>query len=337
MHERFPELARAMSDAAKNFLATLDTVRKREARFSFEDQERFAWEYRPDGFTLRGAAVWHNGLRLVNMSDAQQAAAHALVATGLSAHGAARVRAVMELEASLRIHERQGPIIPRAMRDPENFAFAIFGDPGTDKPWGWRVGGHHIAVHFTIVDRDLVASTPMFLGANPAEVRHGPKTGTRTLSDEEDLGRAVLRALDPARRAQAIVSATAPHDIISDIHRVVPLDALPSGVRFGELSGDEREQLVRLIRLYTGRHADVLSEATFKQIEATELDDVRFAWLGGMEPGDPHYYAIKGRSFVVEYDNTQDLANHIHTVWRSIPGDFGDDLLSSHYQHGHHH
>ena len=337
MNERFPELAHAMGAAATTFLASLDAIRRREVQFAFADQERFSWEYRPDGLSIRGETVWHNGLRLLNMSDAQQAAAYALLESGLSAHGAARVRAVMDLEASLRITERQGPIIPRAMRDPENFAFAIFGEPGGREPWGWRVGGHHIAVHLNVIDGDLVASTPFFLGANPAEVRHGPKVGTRTLSEEEDVGRDLLRSLDPTRRARAIVSVTAPHDILTDVHRMVRLDELPSGVRFGELSGDERVKLVKLLRLYTDRQADPIAEAMFRRIERTELGEVRFAWLGGAEQGEPHYYALKGKSFVVEYDKTQNQANHIHSVWRSLEGDFGEDLLAAHYHDAHAH
>jgi hypothetical protein len=327
-------LAQRMALAAKAYLATLDHRRRDAVRFAFDDDERFRWDYRPDGIENRGRLVWHEGLRLVNMTPEQQAAALALLETGLSARGNERARAVMQLEASLREEERIGKWVKHVVRDPELYAFAIFGDPGAAR-WAWRVGGHHLGLHFTIVDGTRVASTPMFFGANPAEVRHGATRGLRTLAEEEDLARDVLRGLAAERRACAIVSTVAPRDIMTDVHRIVKATDVPHGLRFAEMSADEREHAMRLVRLYVDRAADDIAAEAWRNIERAGVDAITFAWLGGERPGEPHYYALVGPTFAIEYDKTQDDANHIHSVWRSFDGDWGEDLLASHYEHAH--
>ncbi|HEX8966321.1 MAG TPA: DUF3500 domain-containing protein, partial [Chloroflexota bacterium] len=146
-----PATARRMADAAARFLATLDPPRRAAAAFAFDDDERYRWNYRPDGFDWQGRTFWHEGLRLINMSPAQQAAALGLLASGLSAHGIQRTRGIMALEANLRETERVTTYVQHVVRDPELYAVAIFGEPGDANPWGWRAGGHHLGLHFTVV------------------------------------------------------------------------------------------------------------------------------------------------------------------------------------------
>jgi hypothetical protein len=324
-----------MAAAAAKFVSLLDAPRREAALYAFDDRERFRWSYRPDGLQWQGQTIWHEGLRLVNMTGEQQQAALELLDTGLSTRGAGRARAIMALEQHLRAAERTVHFYPHVVRDPELYAFAVFGQPGGAEPWAWRAGGHHLGVHFTIVDRDIVAPTPLFFGANPAEVKHGPAVGLRTLPEEEDRARELLRRLDPVRRARAIVSATAPGDILTDVYRRARAERIPVGLSFAEMSAEEREHLAALVRLYVERAAPDIAAAGWRRIEAAGLERITFAWAGGAQPGEGHYYAVEGPTFVVEYDKTQDGANHIHSVWRDITGDWGEDVLARHYREAH--
>ncbi len=331
-----PATARRMTEAASRFLATLDPSRVAAAKFAFADNERYRWNYRPDGFYWDGSTLWHAGLRLVNMSPEQQQAALALLDTGLSQHGAERTRSIMALERHLRETERViAGWVPHVVRDPELYSFAVFGEPDGAAPWSWRVGGHHLGLHFTIVEHQLVAPTPSFFGANPAEVRHGSNLGLRTLPEEEDRARDLLQALDPERRSIAIVSPTAPGDILTDAYRSANPEITPRGVTWAAMNAQERERLVKVIRLYVDRTTDEVASAQWKRIEQAGLESITFAWAGGAEPGQPHYYAIKGPTFVIEYDKTQDGANHIHSVLRDFTDDWGEDQLAAHYAQAH--
>ena len=323
---RAPGVARRMAEAAAGFLATLSEGQREVARFPFEGDERYAWDYRP---TTR------NGLRLINMTREQQAAAWALVDAGLSARGALQARQIVELEPILRESERVELRLNRWVRDAELYWFSVFGEPGGAAPWAWRAGGHHLGLHFTLVDRELIAPTPLFFGANPAEVRHGPKAGHRTLPDEEDLARALLRGLEADRRAVAQISETAPSDLLTEWRPRVEPGILPVGLAYAAMGGEDRERLVRLIRHYVERAADAIATNEWAQIERAGLEPVTFAWAGPDQPGQGHYYAIQGPTFMIEYDNTQNGANHIHSVWRSFANDWGEDLLAAHYASAH--
>src|SRR5262249_43509472 len=187
----------------------------------------------------------------------------------------------------------------------------IFGDPTGRLPWAWHIGGHHVALHFTVVDGDWIAAVPLFFGANPAEVQHGPTAGQRTLPEEEDLARALVRNLTPEQKRVVVVSPTAYPDILTDRYRVANMFAPPRGLALAEMRGDQRDRLVRLIRHYVERTNAELSGPYWSRLERAGLETITFAWAGGEEPGQGHYYAIKGQRFLIEYDNTQNGANHI--------------------------
>ena len=333
---RAPATARRMAETASRFLTSLDQPRRKAAQFVFEDHERFRWNYRPDGFDWDGRTFWHEGLRLINMTSAMQQAALALFDTGLSEYGAGRARAIVELENDLRVTERHtANFVRHVVRDPELYAFAVFGEPGGKAPWGWRAGGHHLGLHFTVVDGELIAPTPLFFGCNPSEVRHGPNVGKRTLPEEEDRARDLLLSLAPERRGLARLSETAPTDILTDAYRSANPSSTPRGLPFAQMSADEREKLVGLIKVYVNRTAEEIAAAHWHKIEQAGLDSITFAWLGAEQPSQGHYYAIKGPTFLIEYDNTQDGANHIHSVWRDYTSDWGEDLLAQHYAESH--
>lgn len=325
---RAPATVRAMAEAAGRFLDALSDAQRARATFPFPGDERYFWHYTP---------VERNGLILAEMTAPQRELAFALLASGLSARGAATARQIVDLEPILReIELREGRPMVWA-RDPERYWFSVFGTPGSREPWAWRVGGHHIGVCFSIIDGEYVAPTPLFFGANPATVPDGPLAGLRTLAEEEDLARAVLGSLDARQKTVAIVAPIAPDDILTANYRSVDPAGIPAGIGWADLTGEQRERLVALVRHYVTRAAGEVSAGAWQRIERAGFDGVGFAWAGPEAKGAGHYYAVKGPVFLIEYDNTQNDANHIHAVWRDFTNDWGEDLLAAHYASAHRH
>lgn len=325
---RAPVAVGQMAEAARRFLGSLDETGRAAATFPFAGEERYFWHYTP---------IDRNGLQLQDMSEETRERAFALLATGLSARAYRQARQIIDLEPILKETEQIEGIGVQWQRDSGRFRFSIFGDPGGREPWAWRVGGHHIGVIFTIVDGDWIAPTPLFLGANPAIVRHGEHTGLRTLPEEEELARLLLGSLDTRQKGIAIVDPVAPNDILTTNRQVVDPTIAPTGIPYTDLSGEQRTQLVALIKHYVTRAGDEISTAAWDSIARVGLDGVAFAWAGPEERGRGHYYAVKGPRFLIEYDNTQNDANHIHSVWRDFTNDFGEDLLAAHYADTHSH
>ena len=321
-----PTVARRMADAARRWLDALEPAQRQHAVFPFDDGERFAWHYRP---------VPRRGLALADMTEPQRSHAMKLVDAALSARGAAELRAIMELEPVLGALERSVGRPGWERRDQEKYWFAVFGDPVERGAWAWRIGGHHVAVHVTVLDGRFVAATPLFFGANPATVPHGEHAGLRTLAAEEDLARALLARLSPAQKAIAILDPVAPDDILTKNYRSADPAAIPRGVAFAQLTGEQRDGLVRLMKHYVERVAAELAAVEWKRLEMAGLDLVTFAWAGPEERGHGHYYAVRGPRCLIEYDNTQNDANHIHSVWRDFTNDWGEDLLAAHYAASH--
>jgi hypothetical protein len=311
-----------MSDAAKAFLASLPPDQKARATFAMADEERFNWHFIP---RVR------KGLAFREMSAGPRQLAHALLAAGLSQQGAIKADTVMSLDQVLKEIE----VNPTNERDPEKYYFSIFGEPSETGTWAYRVEGHHLALNFTIV-KGHVASTPSFFGANPAEVRGTSRNGLRTLAREEDLGRDLVKALSDAQRAVAIVDKTAYKDIITMASRKAAIEGKPSGLPYAKMNAKQREALDALVAEYANDFPPTIAEARMEQYHKSQ-SGLYFAWAGGIEKGNPHYYRIQTPTFLIEYDDTQNEANHIHSVWRDYEGDFGVDLLADHYQTSHKH
>jgi hypothetical protein len=324
--QRVPALAQRMAEAATTFLESLGGDQQAQASLPFSGDERYQWAYTPGP---------RNGLLLKAMTPAQRRAALRLFDAGLSARGAATAQQIIDHEAILRETERIEQILSGEDRDPELYYFSVFGTPGGAAPWGWRADGHHLALNFTVVGGELVSSTPLFFGANPAEVRHGPARGLRILAAEEDLARALLGSLEAEQKALAIVDPVAPTDILTKNYRIADPMAIAQGIAHAGLSGQQRGHLVRLVRHYIERTADAVSKHAWARIERADLDALTFAWAGSEERGQGHYYAVKGPTFLIEYDNTQNSANHIHSVWRDLTYDCGEDILAGHSAHAH--
>jgi hypothetical protein len=327
---RADELARAVSA----WLDGLDAGQRSKATFPFGSAERFAWDYRPGE---RG------GLALADMRLDQRAAAMAVVAAAMSARGADEVGAIIALETILGELERGVGRSGWTRRDPERYWFAVFGEPGpgagawaeAGAPWSWRIGGHHVAIHLTVADGRIVGSAPSFLGANPAVVPRGPSAGARTLPGEEALARELVAGLSVEQRAIAIVDPVAPPDILSGNGARAEVAGIPVGIRHDDLGPPQQAGLERLVRHYLGRAREEVAAADWDRIANAGLAAITFAWAGPLEPGRGHYYAVRGPQFLIEYDNTQNDANHIHAVWRDLTNDWGEDLLAGHYRQGH--
>lgn len=321
---RAPEAVASMRRAALAFLAALDDRQRAQATAPVDTPDLRDWTYVPGP---------RPGLTLEEMTDAQRELAFALLDTGLSSGGAATARDIIALEDDLReVEAPSGGSVHR--RDRLVYWFRVLGDPAGSEPWGWRANGHHLAVHLTIVG-EAIAVTPQFFGSNPARVPFGTRKGHRTLPAEEDLARDLLARFDEAQLEAVIVDPIAPDDIRTRFDPVADFGVVPHGVRYRDMAGEQRDGLVDLIGLYLGRVTLAAADASRRCVENAGLDDVTFAWAGSTEVGEGHYYSVRGRDFLLEYDNTQNNANHVHSVWRDRLNDWGEDLLAAHYAKGH--
>jgi hypothetical protein len=310
-----------MAQAAAAWLASLQPAQRAKAAFGFPaPRERTRWHYAP---TEQG------GLPLAEMGPVQQRLAHRLVASGLSRSGYVAVSTVMGLENVLDAVEgwRRGypGRAPSRFRDPQLYFLSVFGDPAAGS-WGWRACGHHVVINCTVAAA-RVAIGPLFLGANPAS---SPLVGSgvlRPLAGEEDLGRELLHSLAAEQRASAWLSPTAPPDIVQSNRALVEPGALePRGLAASGMTPAQRRLLLALVRQYLDRLPDEVA-AIRAERAAVPAAALHFAWAGGGETGQPHYYRVQGHRLLIEYDNTQNRANHVHSVLRDPVGDFGADLL----------
>jgi hypothetical protein len=363
-----------MASAATAFLSSLDDSQHELAAWPFpSDAERRLWFYTPTD---------HGGVALGDLRPAQQRLALQLVATGLSRAGYVTVATIMGLENVLDQLEGWTAMWGRERgRDPGRYYLRLFGDPAEDRTWSWRFGGHHVSINHTVIDGRVAAQTPCFLGADPAS---SPLLGPhplRPLAGVEDLGRELVRSLDDAQQAQAILSPVAPVDIaganrsrvgegdlplpLADVWRsrfegelgrrvdetqrnaerkaglgpehleAVRLSTTPKGIPGHQLTGRQQEVLRVLLHVYVARIPDSLADDEAAKYRGDRIGMLSFAWAGGVEPGQPHYYRIQGPGLLVEYDNTQRDANHVHSVWRDPDRDFGGDPLGAHLRAAH--
>jgi hypothetical protein len=259
----------------------------------------------------------------------QQSLVHAMLSAALGYQGVMKATTIMSLEDVLR--QTEGPN-GRFNRDPEMYFISIFGDPSNDGVWAWRIEGHHLAVNVTIADGRVVAASPTFMGSNPAEVLEGPRAGLRALGADEDRGRDLLMALDASERSRAVIQEDAPRDIITGNALEAAIDGAPAGLPASAMTPRQQSMLRLLIEEYTGRTAQVIETDTWRAIEDAGFDNIHFAWAGSDQRHEGHYYRIEGPTFLIEYDNTQNENNHVHSVFRDFRNDFGGDPLRAHYE-----
>jgi hypothetical protein len=309
-----------MLPAATSFLESFSAKEQEELLLSFQDSERTDWSYLPGG---------RKGIAIGEMTERQRARAFDLIRSALSDAGYRKTADVIELEGVLREMERSDS------RNPGRYWLTLFGRPSVSAPWGWRVEGHHLSLNFSSVTSELTATTPAFFGAHPALVPFGEHKGLRVLGAEEDLARELVSSLSTEQKRKAIISTSAPRDIITGWDRKARLSRF-EGIPFGELTADQQKNLLGILDQYIGNMEKTLADRSWERIHNAGTKSLHFAWAGTITPGSPHYYRIHGPTFVMEYDNTQNNANHVHSVWRDFENDFGEDLLKKHYDQKNH-
>ena len=311
----------SMLKASRAFLATLTPEQKARSNFPFNSDERFRWFYTP---------VSRKGIPFKEMTELQKKAAMDLLRAGLSEKGYTKAETIRSLEDVLReVEQGSGPT-----RDTGLYFFTFFGEPSESTSWGWRYEGHHLSQNWTIVNGKSVSaigSSPQFFGANPAEVRSGPLKGKRALAGEEDLGRSIVKSLKTVQRSEAVLSGSAPSEILTSNQRKAAIKE-DKGIAYAKLDKEQQGLLLTLIEEYLNAQPRALAQARLKKIRDSGLNTIKFAWIGGLEKGEGHYYRVQGKTFLIEYDNTQNDANHIHCVWRDFTNDWGEDLLAEHYR-----
>lgn len=316
----------AYREAVSEFLPVLSDEQKDAATFPFDDADRDNWHF---------AGVRKIGLAYAALDEPQRAAFLTLIKRVLSDEGYTKAESIRELEDILRLVENNN-----ARRDMTQYFLAVYGEPSEKGPWGLRYEGHHIALHWTFVDGKVVSSSPQFFGTNPAEVPAGyPKEGWRVLEAEEDFGRRLLASLTEAQRPVAVINAVAPADIVTGADRVAAIED-NRGLQYKDMTPEQQTLVMALLAEFIDVQRPEARERRLGQINGDSRDALTFCWMGSDKKGEGSYYRIQGAAFVAEYDNTQNNANHVHTVWRDFDGDFGRDALKEHYEtasaaHGH--
>ena len=312
-------VVRNMTEAGSKFLESLNADQRAKATYPYLDGERVFWYYPP---------LNRHGLALRDMDDNQRGLAYALMATGLTDRSYEQAKQIIEHESVLGPLEKEQGIVS-FVRDPDLYYFTIFGEPGSDEPWGWRAEGHHVSLHFSIWGDDIISMTPFFFGANPAEVRKGPKAGLRILGAREDMAYELMDSLDAGQRSKTVLYDEAPYDILTYNSSKVSLPK-EEGLSVSAMSGTQREMLMGLVTEYVNQVNEELAGRRLAALKDGGFDQLHFAWAGPLDRSAAHYYRIHGGEFVVEFDNRQNGANHIHSVWREVENDFAGDVLRDH-------
>ncbi len=313
------------SEAARAFVASLSEAQRTAATAPLGDPSRTKWGFVP---------AQYPGVMLGELDAAQRDAARAMLRAVLSERGLATVDAIVALEDEL--HARESARGRDAShRDPRRYWLQVFGEPAERGAWAMRLQGHHVSLHAAFADGAMAGGSPRFFGSNPHRLPDGPRAGERVLAAEEDLARALLSSLSDEQRAVAVVDPVAPPDVVLGPARQAADAGIPRGVSYAAMVPAQRAALLLLVEHFAHALAPEFAEVDLQRIRDAGLDAVVFCWMGSVEPGQGHYWRAQGPTFVVEYDCTQDGANHVHTVWRDFERDFGGDPLRAHYEAAH--
>jgi hypothetical protein len=315
--------AQDLSAKANHFLSTLSPELRAKVLFPLNDNERFNFNFVP---TPRKGPTF-NDFNLV-----QRQAATNLLRASLSAAGYEKAIDIVELEKVLIIIEKQAP--DNHYRDPANYHFCIFGEPSSNALWGWRFEGHHVAFNFVLQANKVVSSTPSFLGANPGIVGIDEQRGKQVLKRESEIALTLVNSLTDEQRKIVRFSEEAPKEIITgNARKAVSLE--PKGLSFKQFTTEQQKVFMELLTVYVKNYELGFSKTLMDKITRAGIDNLSFAWAGGLTYGLPHYYRIQGPMLLIEYDNIQNNANHVHTLVRDLTNDFAEDILREHYKKEH--
>jgi hypothetical protein len=318
--------AQHLSEKANQFLETLSPELKSQAHFEYQDKERINMHFIP---IIRKGPTFHD------FNKKQKDAALDLLRSSLSEQGYEKTREIMQLEEVLLIiEENKFHMKDGTGRDPLNYHFCIFGDPSPDDVWGWRFEGHHISLNFTSNNGEIIASTPSFFGSNPGVVKIDPQKGKEVLKNETELGLQLINSFSKDQLSQAVFSETAPREIITGTK--VKVEGIePKGISYTALTESQQKEFMDLLNVYIDNYQFGFADTFRKKIRKAGIENLSFAWAGGLERGTGHYYRIQGPILLIEYDNTQNNANHVHSVVRDLTNDFAEDILREHYENEH--
>ncbi len=322
-----PLYSQDLSQQANDFLNSLTPELKSRAHFQLEDPERFNLNFIP---LERKGPTFHD------FNDQQKNTALELLKASLSKEGYRKTSEIMELEKILFVLENDKYKYSdgSSWRDPLNYHFLIFGDPAPDHLWGWKFEGHHISLNFVSTNDRIVSSTPSFFGSNPAVVSVQGHEKKEVLKLESELGFQLVNSLTGNQLETAKFSDTAPEEIITRNNRKVE-NIEPKGIAYNMLNEMQKETFIKLLNVYIDNYEPGFAETFRAKIEKAGYDKLYFSWAGSLSPGAPHYYRIQGPVLLIEFDNTQNNANHIHSVVRDLTNDFGEDILLNHYHQDH--
>ncbi len=324
-----PAIGQNLTKKANIFLNSLSKELQAKARFSLENEERFNMNYVP---------IPRKGPTFHDFNAVQKAAAIDLLRSSLGNEGYRKTQEIMALEKVLRIIENDdNDTMPdgRPRRDPLNYHFCIFGNPSPDTPWGWRFEGHHISLNFTSTEGKISASTPTFFGTNPGIVTTTDQIGKEVLKEEARLGFQLINSMDAKQLKIALFSEEAPSDVQSRNQRKVT-NLQPLGISYTALNEHQKQLLHQLLDVYLATFEPDFETRFRAKIKKEGFEKLAFAWAGSMEAGAGHYYRIQNPVVLIEYDNTQNNANHAHAVVRDLTNDYGEDVLKKHYELHHH-
>ncbi len=317
------EIAQEFAVAAQRFMDALDPAM--QAKYLFRDAERGNFHFFP---------IARRGVPLKDLKNGQRHLGMALMSAALSHVGNQKALVIMSLGDYLRETDKT----PNLHRDSDQYYFTIFGEPAPAGTWGYRVEGFHLSLNVTVVKGRWISVTPSFFGAIPATVPDGPRKGLQVLQEETELGRALAKSFTAEQRKIGFgkipdFKTETVGGLITGNQRKIGRSR-PRGLPVAAMAVEQREVLMKLVRVHIGRIRKELADQDLARIDRAGTDKIHFIWAGGLEPGEPHHYLIQGPTFLIEYDNTQDQANHVHCVYRDFDNDFGDALLE-HYQKQH--
>jgi hypothetical protein len=319
-----PEIAEEFVTAAKRFIDTMEPGM--QWKYLFRDAERGTFHFFP---------IARRGVPLSALKEGQKQLAYSLLSTALSHVGNQKALTIMSLGDYLKEHDKQ----PNVHRDSDRYHVTIFGDPVSGGTWGFRFEGFHLSINVTVVKGRWISVTPAFFGVIPAIVPEGPRKGLEVLADETGLARQLAKSFSKKQRETGFgkipdfLTETV-GGLVTGNQRRIERDK-PKGLALGTMNSEQQQTLMKLVRVHIGRIRKELADQDLARIDKAGTDKIHFVWAGGLEVGEPHHYLVQGPTFVIEYDNTQDGANHAHCVYRDFDNDFGD-VLVEHYHNGHH-
>lgn len=314
--------------AAVAFRAALSPAQRAKSFYAIDDNEWRRWANQH--FYIR------QGVSFAEMNPAQRRAAIGLLQASLSAKGLRQTRDIMRLNTTMAELTRKPGEYGEGL-----YHLPMMGEPSATEPWGWQLDGHHLIINYFVMS-DQVVMTPAFMGSEPRSATSGVHAGTTVLQSEEARGLAMINALAPAQRRQAILSTPKgrANNLAEAWNDNLVLDY--AGVRADSLTPKQRSQLLQLIGEHVGNMRDGHARVRMDEVRR-HLDRTYFAWIGGTAPDSVFYYRVHSPVILIEFDHQGPIGlpgdrqiptrNHVHSVVRTPNGnDYGKDLLRQHYQ-----